>query len=187
MSAALLHALERTYLAAGREVWPTPQVRDFRGWLRELHAQQQLACGGLPRCLSDFEERELWRDIVAADDSRPEALDPGIAARLAQRARRSVIEYAIPWRAVSAQGSAETEIFLEWNRQFEERCRSLNCFTVDDVPGRIEPPRQRHHVAGHSLLASGGAHLAHPLRPRADAESCGPQRRIQNTCRITGR
>jgi ATP-dependent helicase/nuclease subunit B len=140
MSTALLHALERTYLAAGREVWPTPQVRDFRGWLRELHAQQQLACGGLPRCLSDFEERELWRDIVAADDSRPEALDPGIAARLAQRARRSVIEYAIPWRAVSAQGSAETEIFLEWNRQFEERCRSLNCFTVDDVPGRIEPP-----------------------------------------------
>ena len=138
LAAATLDALERCHRASGREIWPTPEVRDFRGWLRELHAQQQLAGGGLPRCLSDIEERELWRDIVTANASRPEALDPGTAARLAQRARRTVLEYAIPWRAVAAQSSAETEVFLDWNRQFDARCRALDCVDVDSLIGRIE-------------------------------------------------
>jgi hypothetical protein len=139
LSAALTEALERSYLAAGREVWPTPRVRDFRGWLRERHAELKLALGDLPRCLSDFEERELWRDIIAADDSHAVA-DAGAAARIAQRARRSVIEYALPWPQLASQGSAETETFLEWNRQFEERCRDLNCLTVDDLLARLETP-----------------------------------------------
>ena len=133
MSVALLHALERSYQLAGREIWPTPPVLDFRGWLRERHADQHLAVGGLPRCLTDFEERELWREIISSDASRPEALDAGVAARLAQRARRTVIEYAIPWHAVATHASAETEVFLDWNRQFDERCRSLNCVAVESL------------------------------------------------------
>jgi len=149
LAAAVLDALERSYRAAGREFWPTPKVRDFRSWLRELHAEQQLAGSGLPRCLSDIEERELWRDIVTANASHPEALDPATAARLAQRARRVVVEYAIPWRAVAAQSSVETEIFLDWNRQFEERCSALDCVDVDSLIGRIEIPG-----GGMSWLAS---------------------------------
>ena len=140
LSAALLRALERAYQEAGREVWPTPRVRDFRGWLREQHAEQQLAAGGVLRCLSDFEERELWREIVTGDVARPEVLDPGVAARLAQRARRTVVEYAIPWAALAAQASQETEVFLDWNRQFEERCRALNCLTVESLLERCEAP-----------------------------------------------
>ncbi len=133
MSAALLLALERWYQLAGREVWPTPRVRDFRGWLRERHAEQQLARGDAPRCLTDFEERELWREIISSDTSRAESVDAGVAARLAQRARRSMFEHAIPRRAIAAQASAETQAFLDWNQRFDERCRALNCLTVDSL------------------------------------------------------
>ncbi len=140
LSAALLRALERSYQLAGREVWTTPQVRDFRGWLREQHAEQHLARGGSPRCLTDFEEREMWRAIISADASRGESVDPGVAARLAQRARRSILEHAIPWHQVVAQASAETETFLDWNRQFEERCRASNCVTAESLLEGLQAP-----------------------------------------------
>ena len=42
LAAALFDAVERTYQDAGREVWPTPRVRDFGGWLREGHVGRQL-------------------------------------------------------------------------------------------------------------------------------------------------
>ena len=178
LAAAALDALERSHRAAGREIWPTPEVRDFRGWLRELHAQQQLAGGGLPRCLSDIEERELWRDIVTAN-ALPEALDPTTAARLAQRARRTVVEYAIPWRAVAAQSSAETEVFLDWNRQFDARCRALDCVDVDSLIGRIDAPQGRMswlaspawRPAARAWLSRHGQALA-PLRGARGSQAC---------------
>ena len=42
LAAALFAAVERSHRAAGREVWPTPRVRDFGSWLREQHAARQL-------------------------------------------------------------------------------------------------------------------------------------------------
>ena len=171
LSAALVHSLERTYQLAGREVWPTPHVRDFRGWLRERYAEQHLAVGSLPRCLTDFEERELWRDIIASDAARPDALDPGVAARLAQRARRSVIEYAIPWHAIAAQASAETEIFLAWNRQFEERCRVLNYLSVESLlehlPAPLEPVYWLESPAWRPAARAWLERHARPLAPSA--------------------
>jgi ATP-dependent helicase/nuclease subunit B len=142
LATLLFDALERAHRAAGREVWPTPQVRDFGSWQRDRYAQRQLT-GALPRCLTEIEERELWRDVVASSESRPGDLDPATAARLARRARRTVIEYGIPWRAVAAQPSEETEVFLQWSRQYDARCRDLGCVSSDDLTGHIEAPAER--------------------------------------------
>ena len=64
LATALLDYVERRHVAAGHEIWPTPRIRDFSGWLREGHAQRQLTDATLPRCLSDIEERELWRRVI---------------------------------------------------------------------------------------------------------------------------
>jgi probable DNA repair protein len=136
-------ALERAYRAAGREVWPTPQIREFGSWQRDRHAQRQLTEGALPRCLTEIEERELWRDVVAAGDSHAGALDPAAAARLARRARRTVIEYGIPWSALAAYPSEETEVFLQWTASYDERCRALGCISSDDLTGRLEANPER--------------------------------------------
>ena len=64
LAAALFDAVERAYREAGREVWPTPRVRDFSGWLRERHVRRQLADSTTKRCLSEVEERESGRRAV---------------------------------------------------------------------------------------------------------------------------
>jgi hypothetical protein len=66
LAAALFDAVERTYLHSGLDVWPTPRVRDFGGWLREQHAVRQLEDAASPRTLSEIEERELRRAAPVA-------------------------------------------------------------------------------------------------------------------------
>jgi probable DNA repair protein len=141
LAAALIDALERAYLDAGLEIWPTPQVRDFGGWLRERHVQAQLRDAASPRVLSDIEERELWRTVIESGESGLTLLEPAAAARAARRARRTMHEYGIPLRAVAAQGagSEESQAFLDWHRQFEARCRTMDCIDASELLGRPGP------------------------------------------------
>jgi hypothetical protein len=138
LAAALFDAVERFHQDAGRDVWPTPRVRDFGSWLREQHAVRQLTDATSPRALSDIDERELWRTVIDSSGLGQDMLDAGGAARAARRARRALHEYGIPVRAVAEHASAseESRVFLEWNRKFEERCRQLDCISADELLGR---------------------------------------------------
>ena len=134
LAAALFDALERAHRDSGREVWPTPRVRDFASWLRERYIERQFADSSAPRCLTDVEERELWRTVVLERESGETYLDPSGAARAARRARRTMHEYAIPSSAIAADGSEESQMFLDWNARFEERCRSVRCIDAARLP-----------------------------------------------------
>jgi len=138
-------AAERAQLDAGRDVWPTPRVRDFGSWLREQYVRRQHSDASSPRALSDIEERELWRSVIDSSDLGQDILDPSGAARAARRARRTIYEYGIPLRALAdhASASEESRAFLHWNRQFDERCRMLDCVGSDELLGRTEPPDER--------------------------------------------
>jgi ATP-dependent helicase/nuclease subunit B len=128
---ALFDAIERGHRESGRDLWPTPRVRDFSGWLKELYIQRQLSDSSSARCLTDVEERELWRSVVLESASSQHFLEPSGAARAARRARRAMHEYAIPSSAVAAYGTEESLALLEWNARFEERCRALGCISAD--------------------------------------------------------
>jgi ATP-dependent helicase/nuclease subunit B len=133
LAAALFDAVQRVHREAGDEVWPTPRVHDYSSWLREQHAQRQLADAVAPRLLSEVEERELWRAVIDSAQIGTDFLDPAGAARAARRARRTLFEYAIPIRALDAAQSEETAAFLEWNGAFERRCRALGCVSADSL------------------------------------------------------
>jgi len=137
---ALYDAVERSHRDAGRDIWPTPRVRDFGSWQRERHAQRQLADATSPRCLTDVEERELWTSVLDAGSSSQDFLEPVSAARAARRARHAIYEYGIPLHAVAERASEESRVFLDWNRQFDERCRLLNCIGADELLRSVEPP-----------------------------------------------
>jgi ATP-dependent helicase/nuclease subunit B len=124
LAAALFDAIERAQQEAGRELWSTPKVREFGSWAREQYALRHASEATLPRQLSDIEDRELWRQVLEASDASPELLDIGLAA---PPPRRTVMEYAIPWRRVEAEATEETGIFLKWNRAFDARCREMDC------------------------------------------------------------
>ena len=106
LAAALFDAVERAYRDAGREVWPTPRVRDFGGWLREMHVRRQLTDATLPRVLSDIDERELWRAVIDSSEAGRTLAEPTGAARAARRARRAIHEYGIPLQSIADQTSA---------------------------------------------------------------------------------
>jgi ATP-dependent helicase/nuclease subunit B len=141
LAAALFDAIERAHRNAGDQIWPTPRVRDFAGWLREHHVQGQLEDSESPRLLSDVEERELWRAVIDSADRGQEFLDPGGAARAARRARRTLHEYAIPMQALIEDESEEVQAFLAWNHAFDERCRALGCISPDALLGGGRAPR----------------------------------------------
>jgi ATP-dependent helicase/nuclease subunit B len=141
LAAALFDAVERAYRDAGRDVWPTPRVRDFGSWLREKHVGRQFTDAALPRVLSDIDERELWRAVIDSSDVGRDLVEPTGAARAARRARRAIHEYGIPLRAIAdhASASEESRVFLDWNRQFGERCRQLDCISSDELLGQTPP------------------------------------------------
>ncbi len=144
LAAALFDAVERAYRDAGRDVWPTPRVRDFGGWLREKHVARQLMDAALPRVLSDIEERELWRAVIDSSDAGRDVVEPTGAARAARRARRAVHEYGIPLRAIAdhASASEESRVFLDWNRQFGGRCRQLDCIGSEELLAQTPAPAE---------------------------------------------
>ncbi|MDP9084308.1 MAG: PD-(D/E)XK nuclease family protein [Pseudomonadota bacterium] len=144
LAAALFDAVERGYRHAGRDVWPTPRVRDFGGWLRERHLRRQLDDATSPRVLTDIEERELWREVIDASDAGRDLLEPAGAARAARRARRAMVEYGIPLQAVAnhAKGSEECLAFLDWNRRFDERCWQSDCISSDELLARSAAPAE---------------------------------------------
>jgi probable DNA repair protein len=141
LAAALFDAVERAHQDAGRDVWPTPRVRDFGSWLREKHAGRQLTGAASLRVLSDIDERELWRAVIESSDGGEGLVDPAGAARAARRARRAIHEYGIPLRTIAdhASASEESRMFLDWNRQFDERCRQLDCISGDELLGQTPP------------------------------------------------
>lgn len=143
LAAALFDAVERTHQEAGRDIWPTPLVRDFGSWLREQHSVRQLTDATSPRLLGDIDERELWRWVIDSSGNG-EVLEPAGAARAARRARRALYEYGIPLRALAehAATSEESRVFLDWNRRFVERCRDLECISAEELLGRTPPPAQ---------------------------------------------
>jgi ATP-dependent helicase/nuclease subunit B len=144
LAAALFDAVERSHQDAGLDLWLTPRVRDFGGWLRETHVSRQLTDAALPRVLGDVDERELWRTVIESGDLGQEILEPTGAARAARRARRAIHEHGIPLAAVARHASAsdESRAFLDWNRRFDERCRQLNCIGADELLAQTPPPEQ---------------------------------------------
>jgi probable DNA repair protein len=139
LAAALFDVVERMHVAAGHGVWATPRVRDFDGWLREQYAQRQLSDASLPRVLGDAEERELWRTVVLESDAGDEFLDPEGAARSARRARRTMLDYAIPKQALAAYATEEALAWLRWDAAFDERCRAFNSIAADRLLGQARP------------------------------------------------
>jgi ATP-dependent helicase/nuclease subunit B len=139
LAAGLFDAIERAHAASGRDVWPTPRVRDLSGWLKERHIQRQFTDSSAPRCLSDVEERELWRRVVLESESSRQFLEPSGAARAARRARRAIYEYDIPLSAVAAHGGEESAAFIDWNARFVERCGALNCISSDQLLKLSDP------------------------------------------------
>ena len=119
-------------------LWPTPRVRDFGGWLRAQHAERQLRDPRATRCLTAFEEQELWREVVLQSPGGADLLEPAGAARAAGQARRTMLEYGIPLHALEAYPGEEVHALADWIARFEDRCRSLDATSGAQLLSELE-------------------------------------------------
>jgi ATP-dependent helicase/nuclease subunit B len=133
LAQALFDRVERQHVAAGHDLWPTPRIRDFSGWLRQVYSERQLQDSALPRCLSDTEERELWRSVVLDSTGGADLLEPHGAAQSGRRARRAMLEFGIPIQKLEDYATDESLALLQWIRRFDERCRELKCISADSL------------------------------------------------------
>ena len=178
---ALFDAVERDHRAAGREVWPTPRVRDFAAWLREGHERRFAAGEERARCLDEIEARVLWRRVLAESREESDLLDPEGAARAARRARRTMLDHGIPLRALDEVGDEESRRLSRWIARFDAECRALGALASDELleraPAPAEPlawiespawrPAARRWLAQHA-----GAPIAPPAVERGTVLRC---------------
>jgi probable DNA repair protein len=140
LATALFAAVERFHRDAGHGLWPTARVRDLGGWLREEHTRRQLRDPQSTRCLSDFEEQELWRTVVLESPLGADLLEPAGAARAARQARRAMLEYGIAPQALDAYPAQEVRVLSQWIARFEAHCRALNAMSAVELLSRFEAP-----------------------------------------------
>ena len=148
LAAALLDAIERAHRGAGRELWPTPRVREFGGWLVDRHLEELQPTAAHLRVLSEVEERELWLQVVETGAGEA-SMEPAAAARAARRARRAMVEHGIGLEALRAEHTLEASALIEWSTRFEARCRALDCVSADALwPGAaVAPPAATEPIA----------------------------------------
>ena len=128
----LAHALRLAHArhaqARGLQVWRTPRILPWTGWLRQQWLERRAAGvvdGGPLRLLNAAQTRLLWSDVVAASAEGGTLLHPASAARVAARAWRRMQDYLIPVERLAEAGQLEARALLGWCRDFQQRCAAL--------------------------------------------------------------
>ena len=170
IASLLIDRIARHHLAAGRDIWPTPKVRDFASWVRERYEWQDFGTGTAPRVLEDPEEREIWRQVVNASNLADALTDPAGAARAARQAFRAMYDYGLPMREVALQPGAEVQALLQWIEGFRARCRELRALARCELLANLAPPQElplplAHHAWQPQARAWLEAHAGPALAP----------------------
>ena len=137
LAAALFDAVERAHREAGREIWPTPRVRDFGGWLRGTVC----ASGSSTDCRHAARpERHRRARIVARGDrrrARSAATCSNPAARRVRRAARAApcYEYGIPLRAIAGTPTLprNRRRFSTGTGDSSSAAGCLDCISADEL------------------------------------------------------
>ncbi|MEQ8263277.1 PD-(D/E)XK nuclease family protein [Pseudohaliea sp.] len=156
--------------AAGARAWAAAPASAVESWLL-ARWEDAVAAGRLPlrRCLEPAAVHYLWRQVIAADDDGATGftlLQPGEAARLAQRARDTLLRWRIDGGDEATRQlfrlGGDSAHFLRWLDRFEEELARLGAATpADCLRDLLEDPAP---AAGPLTLVA-----CHDLSPLVDA------------------
>ncbi len=129
-----------------------PEVTALEPWLQACW-QDAAAAGRLRRrvLLSPSQAHEIWRQVIAADQAQPgrhDLLQPGAAARLAARARDSLLRWEIDLQASAVRQlfllDEDCATFLRWADAFSGRLTRDGLITLADAIRELAelPPAQ---------------------------------------------
>lgn len=113
-----LHA--ETERGRGLDVWPSPPIVDWGGWLDDLWRVELRAGRESRMLLSALQEHRLWVQIVRPNIEGRRLISVAGVAEMAQQAYALLSDYlALDFLEGGARGGVDVESFREWARRFE--------------------------------------------------------------------
>ena len=135
---ALAAAFHRTRQSEGLAAWPTPKIRDWRGFARTAWLERAADARLL---LNSTQEEALWADIAGKDQS-PATLLEGPRHRLAalaMDAHELLCSHAPRYLQEAARRAWQQDAaaFSGWLADFDETCRSGNLLSTSRLPHEL--------------------------------------------------
>lgn len=124
---------DQRMVAAGEQVWSTPQIFSFDGWLNRC--LEELGDGW--RLLNLHQQQWLWEQEIEASSrgSSLELLQLSKTAEKAIQAHRLLTEYDL-----TLEGECLTEdqqVFQRWRHNYQTLCQQRGCFDLGALPRQI--------------------------------------------------
>ncbi|MFC3340233.1 PD-(D/E)XK nuclease family protein [Paracandidimonas soli] len=157
-------------LSEERRVRQAPRILPLSAWIRQ--AEESLTFlsqdDGPAHVLDGFGARQLWRQVIAQQESHRPLLDVGQAAALAMDADRLMADWRLD--VPQAMATAEYERLLVWRQAYHERLRELDAQDANQMFERVCEAVQdgRLDLSCRMLLLSGFAELSPRLQALAD-------------------
>lgn len=161
-------AYDRNRRAAGHQVWRTPDILPWAGWLARLWSSaardpEQPAI----TLLGEHAEAALWQEVIR--HSSADVL-PGSERRLASLARtawRTCQDWLVGDSELAATAdSPDAAAFAGWAHAYRERCRQLGVVDAGGLAAEIASAMQAARLAPPSRLVLVGFQDWRPLQRR---------------------
>ena len=166
--AAWLHRRHAELQAA--DVWETPQILPWNGWLLSLYNQLVTTGREAARLLTNHQESLVWEQIADSwnrKQGRQALLRPSAAAAAAADAWNLLHGWKIDRRELADYPSPESRLLASWMDAFEAFCAQDGWLSAAELPALIRQkiddnaiPLPRHlFLAGFDELTPGQEHL----------------------------
>lgn len=123
----------RMQQAGGHAGWQTPQILAWAVWLNSLWESAVLRGDMDYLLLTEFQELELWRQILSKDEAAQQTLAVDSWAALAQKAFQQLQQYRIPLQRLRGDSTPDTASFFQWVTQFQKLCRDHSYFSASQL------------------------------------------------------
>ena len=160
-------------LAAGlseeRSVRQVPRIVPLSAWIRQAEESLTFSSQDSPsHVLDSFGAQQLWRQVIAQEESQRPLLDVGQAAALAMDADRLVCDWQL--QVPQELGTAEYERWLAWRQRYRERLQALDAQDANQMFERVcmAVREGRLDLSCRTLLLAGFAELSPRLKLLAD-------------------
>ena len=165
---AWLHRRHAELQAA--DVWETPHILPWNGWLLSLHDQLVTTGRAAARLLTNHQEALVWEQIADSWNSQQgqeTLLRPAAAAAAAAEAWTLLHGWEIDRRELAHYPSPESRLLATWIDAFEAFCAQNGWLSAAELPALIRQkidekafPLPRHlFLAGFDELTPGQEHL----------------------------
>jgi probable DNA repair protein len=153
---ALAAGFHRARLSEGLYAWPTPNILDWKSFVRRTWEQRTADARLL---LNPAQEQALWVEIASRDRSLATLLEGPChrLATLAMEAHELLCSYAPQFLRTSARASwrQDAAAFSGWLAAFDEACRAGSLISPSRLPHELIPLLQADPAVRQPLLLAG--------------------------------